>query len=262
MTKQLPPVPDLSRRATEYQLGEFIRLYPTYRDGLKSNIMSLLGGLVFVGFGIFALIAELDLDWWVIATVMLFGVLLTVWGTHSFVTQLPIKVQVHQGGFVYKRLGGVDVVPYREVLGVHVDVTTTTMSDSGASHRSGKIHAHLPNGVVKVNPNIEHVGQFINTFLEGAAEPVLHNLQTHLRSGKEFDCGPFKLTPQGVQVKENTMHYSSDLSAWVDSSHVKIEGKKGAIVRFRRSKVINAAYLAEFLLRMSPDQRRVQVMLG
>lgn len=248
------PKPRLSEIAGQHDLGAFVARYPAFKEAIKTSIWYCLGGLGMVGYAVFGIVAGFELEMWILALVFVLGLLLTAYGAVSIAKLLSQEIQTHEKGFVYQRLGGVDVVPYQDLLGVLVDVTKSRHVQSGTTYHHGKIVAQLRSQRITINPDVESVESFASEFVNEAGQYVIANVLGELRQGRSVSCGSLVLTPQGVEANGQVLPFSSKLRAWVDSSHVAVRAKKDQEVKFKKSRVLNTPYLEAVIRAMDPSR--------
>lgn len=250
-----PPDNRLSELAREHELGSFVRRHPAFRDAVTASVWYTLGGLAFAAYAVSGTVLGFDVDRLVLAGVFAIGLLLLGYGAVSFVRLRAQQVQLHERGFVTQKLGQTQVVPYRDLLGVRVNVTRSRPFGNSLTTQHGSILAILRDRRVELGPDVENVDTFTDELVKRAGDDVVKNVLGELRAGRDVDCGAVTLTPQGVSVGGRTLNYSGQLRAWVDSSHVSVKGKKGQEVKFRKAKLINAPYLESVIRAMDPSCR-------
>jgi hypothetical protein len=237
---------NLSRIAEENQLGSFLSLHKSLGAAYKMYLMFAGGGLVLMIPLVFllGLIEPVpDFPPWAQLACVVGGVGILLWGLSGFV-RLPARaIQVHDGGIVYKELGSLVVVPFRDVVGVEADVTTTTQGGE-LSSRSGRLGAFLKDGrEVKFNLYLDDLDAFMKALVNGAAESVVQHVLGSVGRGEAVDSGSVVFTASGLARNETVIPYGS-LTHWVDSDGIKFSKSGKEVFRLsRRERIRHKPYL-------------------
>lgn len=267
MSDRATSTPRHGELARSHELGEFVQRHGAFKEATRVSVWYALGGLGMMAYAVFGHTAGFEMPGWSLALIFGVGLLLAAFGSFSLVRLLSQELELYQGGIVHRRLGGLEVIPYRDLLGVLIDVTTTRHVQSGTSSRHGKIvlvvrAAGGQSRRVELRPDFEDIESLANTFLAAAGEHVVTNALAELGAGRSIDCGAFYLTPRGVEADGKLLAHSTGLRAWVDSTHVSVKGGKQEL-RFLKSRVINAAFLETLLRALDPRHReRLELSYG
>lgn len=238
--------------------------YHAFKTELSGNRTTALIGLAFLIGGLFLHYFEVLDIIWVSLGLGGVGLLAFLLGLKGFLTLSRLCVTTYENGLVAQSWGGRVNVPYADVTGLQVAVTTTTVTsqDGSSTSRSGHIHLRRKDGsLVKISPKLEEVDAFLEELTRRVRPHIVRCATEEVSAGRSFDCGALQFTPEGIEAKGRTFTWSPELSVgnWRENVVIREDGEE---LEIPKDQVINDLFVEEIFEALSPPENDTSIEMN